>query len=127
MPQQTGPSRVTITFLLEPDQLDDAGGWAEWAAEHAGTIDPALMVVEGYRIVDGTVIISLRAEERADKLTKLFEKHEGVRHFRIRLADHGVKPNISVGEMESDEAPEYQIVRPQEYVPPERPLLSDEE
>ncbi|MBL8548778.1 MAG: hypothetical protein JNJ73_02245 [Hyphomonadaceae bacterium] len=105
----SGPSSVTISFLLEPDQLDDAGGWAEWVATQAAEIDPALMRVEGYRIVDGTVIIAMRAEERADKLSKRMEKLDGMRRFRTTLADHGVKANVSVGDLETEI--DYQIVQ----------------
>jgi hypothetical protein len=107
------PSRVTISFLLAPDQIEAAFEWADWAAERAAEIDPKLMVVEGYRVEDGTAILSLRSEERPERLAKLIDKHEGVRHFRIRLADQGLRVNISVGALESD-APEYQIFRSHE-------------
>jgi hypothetical protein len=107
------PARVTISFTLDKAALQNALAWAERAAELADAIDPRLMQAEGYRIVDGTVFISLRAADRADRVSKLLDDHDGLRRFRTRMADLGMRANLSVGELEND-APEYQIVRAHE-------------
>jgi hypothetical protein len=106
-------SRVTISFTLEAEDQENGFAWAERAAELADAIEPRLMQTEGYRIVDSTVVISMRAADRPDRVTKVLEDHAGMRRFRTRLADLGMRANVSVGELE-DDAPEYQIVRAHE-------------